>query len=318
MTHKVSTMEFDFLEANVGKDKTEKFRRFIARERDDAGELVFTLCPNHDGSGCTVHQYRPYSCRMYGNYRVQGEMLVSHCVFRESVVVLEKKRVKELLPHHGELDELLLNYTLYESSQTTQSLDVPSGVTEFKDIVSFASYHLSREEFALALGPLEEAVKESPDGMSFWFLAQAYEGLGRQDEALTCFEKAIELKPMNPSFHNSYANCLYFAGQRDAAQRAFQKTHELDPERSTVLGLLGTIHAEKGEYKEAIETYEKCLEKERVPSVFRFQLAYLYYFHGDKTKVRAMLTLALECPLTKESAEAAFLELDKVEQEGTM
>ncbi|CAN0236893.1 unnamed protein product, partial [Phaeothamnion confervicola] len=68
--HRVEEIEFAFMERHVGLESTEKFRRFIARERraDGDGTLVFNTCPNYDWDkrGCGVYAHRPFACRLYG------------------------------------------------------------------------------------------------------------------------------------------------------------------------------------------------------------------------------------------------------------
>src|SRR5579864_1270825 len=60
--HRVSELELGYLREHLGGEKVEEFRRYAERERTEAGELQFPVCPYYDTAKarCTAYQYRPF------------------------------------------------------------------------------------------------------------------------------------------------------------------------------------------------------------------------------------------------------------------
>ena len=57
------------------------FERYASRERSEAGDYVFEVCPNLGPEGCRVYEKRPFSCRVFGHYRASGTVLPLECVY---------------------------------------------------------------------------------------------------------------------------------------------------------------------------------------------------------------------------------------------
>lgn len=301
-SHRVSALELDFLEESVGKEKTDRFRDYIARKKDGEGKLLYDSCPNYE-SGCTVHLYRPYSCRMYGVFRTDRQRLIAHCVFQDSVKVLPHKQERELLPGNITLQKLMVDYLL--SSGTTDELREVDFQEHESDPASLGTYYLSLSEFEKAAQVLEGVVKDDPHNpLYLWELAQAYESLDRREEALTHLLTATQLEPSNATYLLGLANCLFFLGRPQEAANPYFRVTQLNPKHVSAHGMLGVCLFNLGLWKEASMLFDATLELETEPSIFRFQYAELLRRTGDLDRARAMYISALECPLTAKDAEA--------------
>ena len=84
---------------------------------------------------------------------------------------------------------------------------------------------------------------------------------GDLDEAIACFQKAVELDPKYAAAHNNLGNALRTKGQVDEAVACYQKAVELDPKNAAVPLQPGQCSAGQGDrwtrpspaYKKAVE-----------------------------------------------------------------
>lgn len=303
--HKVSPLEFDYLEEMVGKKKTDRFRDYIKRKKDSYGGLLYEVCPNYGEGGCTVHDYRPYSCRMFGSYRTDREKMPSYCVFKDTAVVIPHEERLDLLPGNRELQKLLVDYFLeggveddFQDSEFDEST---------ADLPTLATYYLSKGEYEKAVPVLEYVVVNRPDeAIHKWQMAEAYEGCGRREEALVYFQQAVEMAPDNATYQAELAGCLFWLGRGEEAAGHYQLACELNPKRASVHGMLGICHMNAGRLVEADQCFRRALGCEQQPTIFRYQFAQLLYRQGQTEDARELFELALECPHTANDAETAL------------
>ncbi len=64
-------------------------------------------------------------------------------------------------------------------------------------------------------------------------MASAYQGAGRFDEAVECFERALQDRPQAAWIHRSYAPSLLGAGRAEQAQRSFERLVAAYPDLTT-------------------------------------------------------------------------------------
>lgn len=81
--------------------------------------------------------------------------------------------------------------------------------------------------------------------------------MDRPDEAIKHFQKAVELSPEVPDYHNGTAYCLYFLKRIDDAIEAFKKTLAIDSEHIDALTGLGITYMTIGEKDKAMDIYNK-------------------------------------------------------------
>lgn len=85
-------------------------------------------------------------------------------------------------------------------------------------------------------------------------------GLGRIDEAIVHYRRALEIKPNDPGAHNNLGMALSGLGRTDEAMAHYRKALEIKPYSASVYNNLGNVMAGRGEIDGAIAHYRKALE----------------------------------------------------------
>jgi TolB-like protein/DNA-binding winged helix-turn-helix (wHTH) protein/Flp pilus assembly protein TadD len=81
--------------------------------------------------------------------------------------------------------------------------------------------------------------------------------LGRVEEAVGLYEKAIALDPLRANYHLALGYELYAAGRYQQAPAALQKAQELNPQLSSLHLTYGQIQLAEGRWQSALEEMEK-------------------------------------------------------------
>ena len=108
---------------------------------------------------------------------------------------------------------------------------------------------------------LRHAAANAPDYTRIWVdLANVLKELEREDEALECAEKVLELAPEKTESHVLHASMLGFVGRQHEAIASYRKALEIAPDRPGAL--CGMAHHLKtvGNQDEAITTYRRCMD----------------------------------------------------------
>ncbi|MCA1635309.1 MAG: tetratricopeptide repeat protein [Acidobacteria bacterium] len=177
-------------------------------------------------------------------------------------------------------------------------------------VVSLARAHLSRKDIPSAGRTLEAAVARGLDVAPVYAaLAEVYEAGGYVENAIPAMRLAIARDPKNEDYQIRYgllltdtkapaaaiirleealrefprSSRLWLAlgiaqlnmGKNDDARRSFARSLELDPRSVPALAYLGTTHAERGQYSEAVSFYERAIAADDG------RLAVPYYLAAD-------------------------------------
>ena len=89
-------------------------------------------------------------------------------------------------------------------------------------------------------------------GVAFW-------RSGRVNDAIVCWQRALQIKPDYPEVHNNLASPLAQAGKFDDAIRHYEQALRTKPDYVEVQCNLGIVLAQVGRLSEAIEHYEQAL-----------------------------------------------------------
>jgi tetratricopeptide (TPR) repeat protein len=91
-------------------------------------------------------------------------------------------------------------------------------------------------------------------------LGDAYDAIGRSDDAIAAYKRAIELKP-SFAYYNNLGGIYGRANKIEDATAAYQKAAEIDPANAAQAWLnYGITLSNVGKYKEAIEPLKKATE----------------------------------------------------------
>ncbi|PWT81525.1 MAG: hypothetical protein C5B58_09755 [Acidobacteria bacterium] len=83
---------------------------------------------------------------------------------------------------------------------------------------------------------------------------------GRVDDAAAQLQKAVEINPKYPEAHNNLGNALVQKGQLDEAIIEFEKAVEINPNYAQAHGNLGNALIQKGQLDDAVVHYQAALE----------------------------------------------------------
>ena len=82
--------------------------------------------------------------------------------------------------------------------------------------------------------------------------------LGRYEEALTAYDKAIEIDPQNATVWSNKGDVLHLFGRHEEALIAYDKALEIDPQNAEVWDNKGETLTELGRTEEAKEAFKKA------------------------------------------------------------
>lgn len=111
---------------------------------------------------------------------------------------------------------------------------------------------------------------------AFSNLGIAYMGKGFYDEAISQFEKAVQ---MDPTFEIGYYNlgvAYTGKGQYEEALAKYQKVLQIDPDHAQTHFKLGSIYERRGAFNPAMEEYKKAIESKPDYAEAHFNLGLLY------------------------------------------
>lgn len=125
-------------------------------------------------------------------------------------------------------------------------------------------------------------------------LAELYLSLGRLDDALEQYAKAVALAPKDQDLRVRYASALLLKGKAEEAARVLEEGHKLKPLDAEGWYTLGQAYLTLGRTKEAGVALENAvaLAPLRFPAAY-YYLGQVYLSLGDYEKARSRLTVAV-------------------------
>jgi tetratricopeptide (TPR) repeat protein len=112
-----------------------------------------------------------------------------------------------------------------------------------------------------ALKCFDKAIELEPNNPIYWCIKGiALYLLERYEEAIECYDKAIELNPNNPDYWDNKANALKELERHEEAIECYDKAIELNPNNPGYWSGKGIALMELKRYEEAIECYDRAIE----------------------------------------------------------
>lgn len=244
-------VEHDALERHHGHAQAAAFRDYTERRRNDDGTLRHETCPFYDAvaRGCRIYDDRPYSCRLFGHYRMAGTTVPDGCVFAETACAIGDGAYFREVPLARALRDLQRAYEarrpvppasvgcapddLLERVRQNLDLDDPA------DVATLAQLE-GRHNDALQL--LIRAVDDHPnDAWRVLALGNAHDALGQSAEAIGAYTRALGLDPENPRAWTHLGFTRLELGDTAGGRDAFAHAVTLCPDDATARGFLGWL-----------------------------------------------------------------------------
>ncbi len=124
-----------------------------------------------------------------------------------------------------------------------------------------ARAYYKSNNFDISIKFLKRALNIDPLDYDTWQdLAHAAAADLKDVEALSYSMKALELRPTDPNAHCNLGAALLAVNRITEAGYCLETALKLSPNHLAALSNLGTLENQRGNYPEAVEKYEKCLE----------------------------------------------------------
>ena len=191
-----------------------------------------------------------------------------------------------------------------------QSLEsqVPEAITKAKKAIKFfqeAQWEDAVKEFSKAIA------KNQSSHMLFYYRGLAQEKFGNLEEAMSDYQKTIELKP-DFALPYSMAGKIFARQQNyEKAREFYQKSVELDDQNVSTLYNYAVVLINIGEKSdEAIVILEKLLSLDDAHADAYYRLGMLYVSQGDTERAKELLQKFLELDPENKNAPIARQVID--------
>lgn len=128
-----------------------------------------------------------------------------------------------------------------------------------------------KETFEKNKALIEKAIKiGSSDPDIMLAVGYAYETAGKYEEALSYYQKAIQLKPTGDAyFHKGHA--LTFLDRKTESKEAYDESYRLDPDSPQILLIKGAQYESEKKVDDALESYLLAAKSNRTSLLMRSQ-----------------------------------------------
>jgi tetratricopeptide (TPR) repeat protein len=123
--------------------------------------------------------------------------------------------------------------------------------------------HEERKRRIMSLLEIRDALKKDGDGKSHLKLGEALYKQKLYKEGMAEVIRSIKLGHEDSRGYSILGNCLLALGDRDKALKAFQKGIDLSPDYPDLHNDLGKTYLEVDRCAEAVEAFEKAIEKNK-------------------------------------------------------
>lgn len=178
-----------------------------------------------------------------------------------------------------------------------------------KNPLALARLSESRGQTEQAERIYQEVIKQSPsDATAFHRLAVLYAKQGRSKEADEHFTRALALKPDDAELLSDAGYFYYLASRFDEAERCLRRALERSPGNRTYSNNLALVLGEQGRIDECITHFRRATASEHDAQA---NLAFVHAQRGDYRRAMELYDRALTADNSKRVAADAMIELAK-------
>lgn len=171
---------------------------------------------------------------------------------------------------------------------------------EFVEKISQADYYFMegsrytlQNDYNQAISCYQKAIEINPNFfLAYNNLGTAYTSLGQHQQAITCIQKAIEIDSNSAEAYTNLGSAYVSSGQHQQSISYYQKAIEINSNFSVAHYSLGTVYAFLGQHQQAITCLQKAIE---IAPNFAFayhSLGATFYLLGQYQEARKNLQKA--------------------------
>ena len=138
--------------------------------------------------------------------------------------------------------------------------------------------------FLFSCASTEQKQSESRDAEFYNSRGIAYGEKGQYDEAISDYNKALEINQSYAEAYRNRGNAYFYKRQYDQAISDYNKALEINPKYAKAYNNRGVIYRLKGQYDQAISDYDKALEIDAGYADAYNNRGVAYYFKGEYEK----------------------------------
>ncbi|MBD3287256.1 tetratricopeptide repeat protein [candidate division KSB1 bacterium] len=163
------------------------------------------------------------------------------------------------------------------------------GIEKYPDNVGLRrnlAYILEKKELiGEAITQYEKVVELDGNDASDWKrLANLYLRNDQIDDAIIAYQKIIEIDPSDQDAQQTLGQLLKGTGDSDAAIQALEKALELDPDNTQLMFDIGKSYFDQGDYTKSIEKLNQYLQKNPEDVFAKEMLGEAYFNKGNYRK----------------------------------
>jgi tetratricopeptide (TPR) repeat protein len=126
---------------------------------------------------------------------------------------------------------------------------------------NLACWLVEVERYDDAITAYQKAVEIKPDFYEAWYnMGISYKNKGEDDNAINAYRKAVEIKPDKHEAWNNMGNLYKNKDEHENAIAAYRKAVEIKPDYHEAWYNMGILYEDKGEHENAIAAYRKVVE----------------------------------------------------------
>jgi tetratricopeptide (TPR) repeat protein len=208
----------------------------------------------------------------------------------------------------GQYDKAIeiIDEAIRQRPQEAEYQRLKSQILEHKEYATIqkANEILAEGDQLLREGKYQDALQKyetaramiSREEPSIWFaIGRCYVGLQQVDKAIAAYQKAIELNPRKPEYHQALALIYLNAGRLDEAIRTYTEAYrQLGEPVDERLFELGQRLVQENKLDMAARVFEHVLEVNPNHAESYYELGVYNFYSADKGRARALLTKYLE------------------------
>ncbi len=191
----------------------------------------------------------------------------------------------------------------------SKSTSSPAG-SNIETQLDIARLHEHQEKLIQARKMYFSILDDDPqNAQAFHRLGVVLTRMGKQDEAIPYYQRAVELNSENSELLSDFGYALFLNDDLETAEEALQQALAIDPNHKRSIGNLAMVRGHQGSYNDCLSLFREIVTEAKAYS----NLAYIHVQRGEGQLAIQRYGQALELDDTLESAAEALVQIAKLQ-----